>query len=191
MPWRTGKNFESETLLRSTSPIPTRIPMTLPIVNTKMAKKWFLNFDPWVVVKTTPKQNATTSLWEMTAVKRIITSGVVSWIPIASPSSSEWIDKAKSIPMMPARVCWQGSTWFVWQILEFMLSSSRSCRFWCSSHEVFACLSASLGVFGWWLCVPYDVWAWLCEIIGCDSSWDPWWCWIASPQQKCKSSSER
>lgn len=36
--------------------------------------------------------------------------------------------------------------------------------------------------------------AWECKI-GCDSdskvSIDPWWCWIASPHQKCKSSSAR
>lgn len=182
-----GKNFESVTLLRSTSPIPIKIPITLPMENTKIAMKWYLNFDPWLAVNSTPRQKATTSLWDMTAVKRIITLAVVSWMPIASPSSNEWIDSAVNIPIMPARVCRHGSWWFVWQILALAFSSSTSWRCWCSSHVDVPALSACFGASF----VPYDEWLWVCNI-GCDSS-DPCecWCWIASPQQKCKSSSAR
>lgn len=83
IPCIIGRNFELLTLLRSTSPMPTRMPKTLPSEKTTIASRWFLNVDPWLAVSSTPRQKATTILWEMTAVKRIMTFGVVSWMPIA------------------------------------------------------------------------------------------------------------
>lgn len=187
-----GRNFELLTLLRSTSPMPTKMPNTLPSEKTLMAIRWCLNFDPWLAVSSTPRQKATTILWEMTAVKRIMTFGVVSWMPIAKPSRSEWTESAVSIPMMPARVCLHGSWWLVWQIRALMLASSWSCWCWCSAQEDVTPFSMILSeeLFSSVL-VPYDVWpwCWACKI-GWDSSCG---CstWIASPQQKCRSSSIR
>lgn len=159
--------------------------------------KWCLNFDPWLAVNSTPRQKATTSLCEITAVKRIMTSAVLVWIPIASPSSKAWIDSAVKSPMMPAIVCWQGSWWLVWQILALMLSSSTSCLFWCSSHVDVSGLSDSSVCWCVWPSVdvvPYDEWPWwLCDgRMGWYSSglWTCW-CWIASPQKKWRSSSAK
>ena len=85
-------------------PSPTPIGLARLKMMLEMTKVLRLRED-WAMLS--PREKAMTALWTMTAMKMLKSSPEFSCRPMASPSKTEWNERARSSMMLLREDCWR------------------------------------------------------------------------------------
>ena len=98
---------------RSSMAIPKATPIGLDRLKiTFEMMKLLLVSEDWAMLS--PREKAMTALWTMTAMKMERSWPEFSWSPMATPSKTEWKERANSSMILRSEDCWN-TVWDRWE----------------------------------------------------------------------------